>query len=122
LLVVQLFSLILPLLLNLMPMGCRLIHLFSSLDDLFDQGLVGIGSGAAGRVGEDVRVVGVCFFQRHVPGDGGPKDQVAKVFAQLSRNELIRLRYAAGETISELARAFGISSQRVYQIVHFKGK
>jgi transposase-like protein len=42
--------------------------------------------------------------------------------AQRSRNELIRLRYAAGETISELARAFGISPQRVYQIVNFKAR
>lgn len=41
---------------------------------------------------------------------------------QPSRNELIRLRYAAGETLSELARAFGISPQRVYQIVNEKGK
>jgi transposase-like protein len=39
---------------------------------------------------------------------------------QRSRNELIRLRYAAGESISELARAFGISPQRVHQIVKFK--
>jgi hypothetical protein len=42
--------------------------------------------------------------------------------AQRSRNELIRLRYAAGESISELTRAFGISPQRVHQIVSFKGK
>lgn len=42
--------------------------------------------------------------------------------AQRSRNELIRLRYAAGESISDLARAFGISPQRVHQIVSFRGK
>ena len=41
---------------------------------------------------------------------------------QRSRNQLIRLRYAAGESICELARAFGISPQRVHQIVNFKGK
>jgi hypothetical protein len=41
---------------------------------------------------------------------------------QLSRNELLRLRFAAGEALSELARAFGISPQRAYQIVHFKRK
>jgi hypothetical protein len=33
------------------------------------------------------------------------------------RNNLIRERYAAGEKISELARAFGISPQRIFQIV-----
>jgi hypothetical protein len=42
--------------------------------------------------------------------------------AQLGRNELIRLRAAAGEALSDLARAFGISSQRAYQIIHFKNK
>lgn len=41
---------------------------------------------------------------------------------QLSRNELLRLRFAAGESLSELARAFGISPQRAYQIAHFKRK
>jgi hypothetical protein len=41
---------------------------------------------------------------------------------QLSRNELIRLRAAAGEALSDLARAFEISPQRVYQIVHFKSR
>ena len=41
---------------------------------------------------------------------------------QRSRNELIRLRYAAGESMSELARVFGISPQRVHQIVSYKGR
>lgn len=41
---------------------------------------------------------------------------------QMSRNEYIRLQYAAGETLTELARAFGISPQRVHQIVNFKQK
>jgi DNA-directed RNA polymerase specialized sigma24 family protein len=42
--------------------------------------------------------------------------------AQRSRNELIRLRYAAGESITELARAFGISPERVHQIVSYKAR
>ncbi len=39
-----------------------------------------------------------------------------------SRDELIRKRHAKGESLSELARAYGISPQRVYQIVHHKQK
>ncbi len=39
-----------------------------------------------------------------------------------TRNELIRLRHEVGETISQLAREFGISPQRVFQIVNFKNK
>jgi Mor family transcriptional regulator len=39
-----------------------------------------------------------------------------------TRNQQIRERYAAGERLSDLAREFGISPQRVYQIVHFRDK
>lgn len=35
-----------------------------------------------------------------------------------ARNELIRSRYRAGETMQALAAAFGISFQRVHQIIH----
>ncbi|MBZ0282519.1 MAG: hypothetical protein K8L97_17395 [Anaerolineae bacterium] len=37
-----------------------------------------------------------------------------------SRSELIRMRYAAGEKLFDLAGIFGISPQRIYQIVHGK--
>jgi Mor family transcriptional regulator len=37
-----------------------------------------------------------------------------------ARDEIIRKRYATGERLSDLARDFGISPQRVYQIVRFK--
>jgi hypothetical protein len=37
-----------------------------------------------------------------------------------SRNQLIRIRHSDGEGLSELALAFGISAQRVHQIVQFK--
>jgi Mor family transcriptional regulator len=33
------------------------------------------------------------------------------------RDTRIRERYAAGETISDLARAYGVSAKRVWQIV-----
>ncbi|MBN1285618.1 MAG: LysM peptidoglycan-binding domain-containing protein [Anaerolineae bacterium] len=35
-----------------------------------------------------------------------------------ARNEEICARHAAGETLSDLAKAYGISVQRVWQIVH----
>jgi ribosome-binding protein aMBF1 (putative translation factor) len=38
------------------------------------------------------------------------------------RNIIIRARYAAGVSQAELARQFGISYQRVHQIVHGKRK
>ena len=40
----------------------------------------------------------------------------------LSRNEQISQRYAEGDSLSDLASAFAISPQRVYQIVHHKRK
>jgi Mor family transcriptional regulator len=41
---------------------------------------------------------------------------------KLSRNAEIRARYEAGETIAELARAFGISIERIHQILHRRRK
>jgi ribosome-binding protein aMBF1 (putative translation factor) len=38
------------------------------------------------------------------------------------RNIIIRARHAAGVSQAELARQFGISYQRVHQIVHGKRK
>lgn len=38
------------------------------------------------------------------------------------RNEQLRARVANGERISDLAREYGISPQRVDQIVHFRSK
>ena len=38
------------------------------------------------------------------------------------RNIIIRARYAAGETQAQLARDFGLSPQRVHQIVHNRRK
>jgi Mor family transcriptional regulator len=39
-----------------------------------------------------------------------------------SRNEIIRTRYQAGESQSDLAREYGITPQRVYQIVRGRRK
>jgi len=41
---------------------------------------------------------------------------------QTNRNQQIRERYLAGETISDLAQEFGISPQRVSQIVRGRRK
>ncbi|MFC1959251.1 helix-turn-helix domain-containing protein [Chloroflexota bacterium] len=38
------------------------------------------------------------------------------------RNQAIRARYKTGESLSDLARLFGLSPQRVYQIVRGKHK
>jgi ribosome-binding protein aMBF1 (putative translation factor) len=38
------------------------------------------------------------------------------------RNIIIRARYAAGVSQAELARQFGISYQRIHQIVHGRRK
>jgi hypothetical protein len=43
-------------------------------------------------------------------------------FDTKTRDEIIRKRHAAGERLSDLAREFGISPQRGYQIVNFKSK
>jgi hypothetical protein len=40
-----------------------------------------------------------------------------RVPAQMERNEEMRARYEAGETGASLAQAFGISEQRVNQII-----
>ena len=49
-----------------------------------------------------------------------PQPDKALTFAR--RNRAIRERYAAGESLSQLARAFGISSQRVQQIIKHRRK
>jgi len=41
---------------------------------------------------------------------------------QVDRNAAIRTRHSAGETISDIAREFGISPQRVSQIVRGQRK
>ncbi|WP_119072054.1 sigma factor-like helix-turn-helix DNA-binding protein [Aggregatilinea lenta] len=62
----------------------------------------------------------------------GPSSPVAKILAQLNsgpskckpalttreRNSIIRARYTAGDSQAELARQFGISYQRVHQIIN----
>ncbi|GAB4574673.1 MAG: hypothetical protein Kow0077_22390 [Anaerolineae bacterium] len=44
-----------------------------------------------------------------------PPDEVHTI---RERDRLIRARHAAGESQASLARTFGISYQRVHQIVH----
>jgi hypothetical protein len=39
-----------------------------------------------------------------------------------SRNAVIRQRYEAGEGLSDLGREFGLTPQRIHQIVHRKRK
>ncbi len=44
----------------------------------------------------------------------------ASFLSTIERNQLIQARYAQGIGLSALAEQFGISPQRVYQIVHGK--
>ncbi|MFP4324223.1 MAG: helix-turn-helix domain-containing protein [Anaerolineales bacterium] len=48
--------------------------------------------------------------------------QSNKTPRKVKRNDEIRERYAQGETIPELAKAFGLSNARVHQILHGKRK
>ncbi len=48
--------------------------------------------------------------------------QVPTRLEQQVRNETLRRRYATGETLTDLARCFRISPQRVHQIVHEQRK
>ena len=43
---------------------------------------------------------------------------VPRSMTSAERNEQIRRRHAAGESYSELARVFNITSQRIGQIIH----
>ncbi len=57
----------------------------------------------------------------HQPfGTGHPRTDHTPT--KYSRNEEIRARYAAGETIGYLAQLFDISEQRISQIVQGKRK
>ena len=47
---------------------------------------------------------------------------VVQPLSTRERNDIIRARYGEGTTISKLAEEFGISPQRVHQIVNFKNK
>ncbi len=55
--------------------------------------------------------------------DTPPKKPVSATTPHLvDRNQQIRDRYDAGESLSDLAKAFGISPQRISQIIHGRRK
>jgi Mor family transcriptional regulator len=47
---------------------------------------------------------------------------VSQRMTAANRNHIIRQRFADGEGLSDLAREYGISPQRVYQIVHNRNR
>lgn len=47
-----------------------------------------------------------------------PRRWNSKTPRKVSRNEIIRQRFAAGEPMSDLSSEYGISRQRISQIVH----
>jgi Mor family transcriptional regulator len=51
-----------------------------------------------------------------------PKPQNFKTPRREERNQAIRTRFANGENTIDLAKAFGISRKRVYQIIHGQRK
>ena len=51
-----------------------------------------------------------------------PTPQTDSTKTKSGRNTEIRARYAAGETVPELAEAYGISHQRIHQILQGKRK
>ena len=48
--------------------------------------------------------------------------QSDKIASKDERNANIRSEYAAGSTLAELAERYGISEQRIHQIIHGKRK
>jgi hypothetical protein len=61
--------------------------------------------------------LGQTILARLYPPSAHPAPGPARVIQQ-ARNASLRRRYADGETLSDLARAFGFSPQRAHQIVH----
>ena len=51
-----------------------------------------------------------------------PKPRNFKVPRREERNQAIRARFAHGQNSIDLAKAFGISRKRVYQIIHGQRK
>jgi len=48
------------------------------------------------------------------------KPVIQKHISKSQHNEQLRTRYAAGESIADLAREYEISDQRVFQIIHYR--
>jgi hypothetical protein len=60
-----------------------------------------------------------CVLDRLYHGIPRPTQPVLPEYlSKVERNEQIRARYAAGESIADLAREYQISNQRVFQILH----
>ena len=54
----------------------------------------------------------------HLYPTPAPRPPLPAKRVQQARNARVRERYAHGETLAELARAYGPSTQRVHQLVH----
>jgi hypothetical protein len=58
-------------------------------------------------------IVGILYLKRLPP----KKPQSNKTPKRFERNDAIRTRFAQGETVADLARDYGISVQRIHQIL-----
>lgn len=50
------------------------------------------------------------------------KPVIQKHISKSERNQQLRTRYAAGESLADLARNYDLSDQRVFQIIHHRQK
>lgn len=55
-------------------------------------------------------------------GQSLPETPSSHTMPKTQRNEVIRSRYSSGETVPELAEIYGISQQRIHQILKGKRK
>jgi hypothetical protein len=63
------------------------------------------------------------FFLRELYNFKAPPEQPLTYRAEkTARNDEIRRRYQEGESIPELAKAYGLSNARIHQILHRRRK
>jgi hypothetical protein len=72
---------------------------------------------AWGKFVSDVRTATHFFLKELYSFQTPPEKPLSDVIEKTERNAEIRERYTQGETIPELARAYGISNARVHQIL-----
>ncbi len=75
----------------------------------------GVGAAPLPSLNTAIRRVLVLLYAG-IPG----KPVTIKHLSKADRNAELRARYAAGEILEKLAAQYGISLQRIHQIIHFR--